>query len=149
MKEPTTKYTFKSKNTPILIEFQYDLDGRLRAFEIVEGELTNEQFKFLFDASRFPHTESRVEVWKVKVTSMEITKGEPDLSFNTFWNLYNYKVGKKATEMQWKKLKPLDRINAIKAISSYEGYLKRTHIAKVYPERFLRNRRFEDQFNSY
>ncbi len=37
MKELVTTYTIKAKNTPHIWEFQYDLNGFLKAFKIIEG----------------------------------------------------------------------------------------------------------------
>ncbi|MCO5253609.1 MAG: hypothetical protein M9892_04490 [Bacteroidetes bacterium] len=70
-----------------------------------------------------------------------------DLSFDNFWQLYAYKVGaKKKSEELWKKLSEDDRADAIKGIRKYDNYLRRTGIAKVYPERYIKYRRWEDEY---
>ncbi len=146
MTEPITTYTVKVKKHPIVWEFQYDLNGTLKVFKIL-GVLTEKQRNFLF--SNFPYLEKEIEPFKKDVKFFEVTIGKPDLSFDTFWKLYNHKMGKINAEKQWKKLTELEKLNAIRSIKAYDGYLKRKQIAKVYPERYLKHRRFEDQFNAY
>ncbi len=144
-----TTYILKSKMTSNVWEFQYDLNGILKEFKIIDGELTEEQKNYLFHPKRFPYTEDIIKIWQKSVKKVEVIIGKPDLSFDTFWNLYNYKVSKKNAQTQWKKLSELDKLNAIKNIKAYDGFLKRNNTAKVYPERYLKNRRFDDQFNAY
>ncbi len=146
MKELVTTYTIKVRKHPLIWEFQYDLNGFLKAFKI-EGILNQKQREFLF--YNFPYTEKEIDLYKKNVKLFEVIIGKPDLSFDTFWKLYNYKMGKINAQKQWKKLTELEKLNAIKSIKAYDGFLKRKQIAKVYPERYLKYKRFDDQFNAY
>ncbi len=91
MTEPITTYTIKSKNTSNIWEFKYDLNGFLKEFKIIEGQLNKQQIEYLFHPLRFPYLETTIEGWK-KIQKVEVIIGKPDLSFDTFWRLYNYKA---------------------------------------------------------
>ena len=145
---PTTTYTVKSNNTPIVWVFRYDLSGHLVAFEIKDGQLTDQQCLWLFNNSRFPWHESRLQPWfqNKKVT---IEKGEPDLSFDTFYNAYKYKIKRVVAERSWKRLSRVDRMNAILGIRAYENHLKRhPRKQKANPSTYLNQRYWEDDYSS-
>lgn len=145
--QPVTTYTVKGRNTNTLWEFQYNLNGVLIQFKIFNDEVMSDK-QLAWFLSKFPYLEKTILHWKEKVPNIEVIVGEPIIDFATFWNLYNYKVGKIKAEKEWKKLPKPDQIKAIAQIKAYNGFLRRKQIAKVYPERYLKHRRFEDQFNS-
>ena len=70
-----------------------------------------------------------------------------DLSFEAFWTRYGYKVGdkKKATKL-WNEMKPESRALALSKIERYKKFAENANIALVYPERYLSQRRFENEF---
>lgn len=145
-----TIYTVKSKYDTHIWEFQYDLNGHLRTFKILEGELSVKQMKWLFGGQNFPANEVMMKtIWMKKLRSnFEVVVGEPDLSFEAFWNAYNHKVKKVVSERAWNRLSKKDRLDALKAIKSYEGYLHRKGIAKAHPATYLNQRYWEDSFAS-
>ncbi|CAA0152234.1 hypothetical protein [Tenacibaculum maritimum] len=148
MTELRTVYTVKGKKSSIIWEFEYDLNGVLRAFKLVEGELTEVQRKWLFFHTRFPYTENAIKSWDKSYKNFELIVGQPDLSFDAFWALYNRKVGKLEAERAWKRLNKSDQLKAIKQIKAYDGMLRRKRIEKVHPATYLNKRRFDDEFNS-
>lgn len=148
MSEIVTTYTVKGRKTSIIWEFKYDLNGLLSNFKIVEGELDDQQKKWLFYYTRFPYTENKIKSWDKVYKNFEVVIGEPDLSFDTFWNLYNYKVGKLQAKKAWDKLSKSDQLKAIKQIKAYDGMLYRKKIQKANPATYLNQRRFDDEFNS-
>ncbi|MEQ3500628.1 hypothetical protein ABMY20_12795 [Tenacibaculum sp. SSH1-16] len=148
MSEMVTTYTVKGRKTSIIWEFKYDLNGLLSNFKIVEGELDDQQKKWLFYYTRFPYTENKIKSWDKVYKNFEVVIGEPDLSFDTFWNLYNYKVGKLQAKKAWDKLSKSDQLKAIKQIKAYDGMLYRKKIQKANPATYLNQRRFDDEFNS-
>lgn len=149
MNELLTTYTIKTRNQNVMFEFQYDLNGFLRSFKLLDDGLNEVQQKWLFQFKVFPYYEKALQSWE-NSKKFEVIKGEPDLSFESFWKRYNYKVGGRAkVQKEWKKLSKTEQLNAIKNIKAYEGFLKRKQIAKLYPERYLKHKRFNDQFNSY
>lgn len=148
--QPQTTYTVKSKREHYIWQFKYDLNGNLIAFEIVSGILTTNQMRWLFTNTHFPAIESiMVNKWiPLLKKDFEIDIGEPDISFDAFWKIYKYPVQKKRSQAIWEKLSKADRIKAIKAIKSYDGMLSRKKIDKAMPDTYLRNRRYEDDFNA-
>jgi len=80
-----------------------------------------------------------VDSKSIKVERMTIT-------FEIFWNKYDYKKDKENALKQWNKLKQEDQLSAYKGIDKY----KRTcggfgQPAMVYPERYLKYKRWEDE----
>ena len=87
---------------------------------------------------------------------LHIQKVDIDLSFEAFWNFYNYKVGNKTRAKEiWDGLKPTNnkqrmtesnKINAYKIVPKlrYEYKLKNTNFP--YLETFLYQRRFDNEF---
>lgn len=145
-----TTYTVKSQNDTHIWEFKYDFNGHLRVFKILEGELSDKQLKWLFGGTNFPGNEDIMKtVWMKKLRSnFEVVVGEPDLSFESFWNAYNHKVKKVVSERAWNRLSKKDRMDALKAIKSYESYLHRKGVAKAHPATYLNQRYWEDSFGS-
>jgi hypothetical protein len=75
---------------------------------------------------------------KVKVT---IVKRE--VTFDMFWDRYNYKTsGKKEAQDVWKKLSKQDQIGAFDYIPIYEGILKITPVNKLYGSTYLNKKRW-------
>jgi hypothetical protein len=148
MSDLRTIYTVKSKHTDVIWEFHYDLNGLLKEFKLVEGELNETQQKWLFFYTRFPYTENSIKAWCESIKNFEVIIGQPQTNFELFWKVYNYKLGKIPAEKAWKKLSKSDKLKAIKSIKAYDGYLRRKGIEKAYPQKYLNQRKFDDEFNS-
>lgn len=146
---PLTTYIVKGKNTSTVWEFKYHLNGVFASFEILEGELTFKQKRWLFDFNRFPYSENAIQSWK-SINNFQIEVGDPDLSFDSFWKTYGYKVGKKAqTENIWDKMSKSDKIKCLLAIPSYNRYLSRKPgMEKAYPSTYLNQRYYENEYKS-
>ncbi len=95
--EPVTTYTIRGKNSDNIWLFKYDLKGFLKAFIIEEGTLTKTQQEWLFNARHFPYNEMQMKLFS-RFKNILVTKGAPDLSFETFYKTYNYAVGKIAAQ---------------------------------------------------
>lgn len=147
LEDPVTTYTIRGRNFPVIMVFKYGLNGVFKSLQLTEGEFTDKFREFLFHPERFPYLESNMEYWKSR-KNVEVTIGEADVSFENFWNLYKLKVGKIDSEKLWNKLKKQEQIKAIQQIKAYEGFLRRRGTAKMHPERYLRKKHFNDQFNS-
>lgn len=146
--EQLTTYTVKSKEKGLLFLFKYDLNGHLKAFEILEGELTSKQQYWLF--THFPTNEGLMKtVWqkdKDYTAKFEIIKAAPVLDFENFWNIYNNKVSKSDSEKQYNKLKDADKIKCFLSIKGYDKYLAKTGVAKAHLSTFINKRYFEDEW---
>jgi hypothetical protein len=117
----------------------------LAGFE-VEGFPTGEQLQWIL--SRFPYHESLLGELKRSLKQARIAKVEEDLSFDNFWNKYNYKVGnKKRAEKLWDQLSDADKAKVFTNINSYDNFLaRRQNQEKLYPETYLSQRRFENSY---
>lgn len=146
--EQLTTYTVKSKEKGLIFLFKYDLNGHLKAFEILEGELTPAQQSWLF--AHFPSNESQMKiVWqktKVFTDKFEIIKATPVLDFENLWNIYNNKVKKFEAEKSYNKLKEPDKIRCFLAIKGYDKYLAKAGVAKAHLSTFINQRYFEDEW---
>jgi hypothetical protein len=145
-----TTYTVKSKQDGYVWQFKYRLNGDLKAFEILEGKLSVTQMKWLFSQGNFPATEIVMKTgWIPKLRkNFEIEVGEPDLSFDAFWNAYAHKVGKKVmAENSWKKLGRATKIKALMGIKRYNNHL-RLHpgVAKAHPSTYLNQEYWENEW---
>ncbi|MEZ7494490.1 hypothetical protein QO206_03270 [Leeuwenhoekiella aequorea] len=145
--EQVTTYTVTGVNTPVIWQFKFDLNGLLKEFKIIEGSLNDKQIWWLFDKDRFPYIEQRIKGWTA-ISNLKVEIGEPDLSFEAFWASYNHKVKKTMSETAWNKLSKRDRIEALKAIKPYDGYLKRKGIAKAHASTYINQRYWEDNHGS-
>ncbi len=140
------QYILTSKRTALKIVFTYDLNGLLKGFEIenADGE---KQLQYLFWNAKFPfpYTKQLIEpVRKLGVFNIQFI--EDDLSFEHFWLDYNYKVSKKKAEKLWQKLSKADRIKVFLHLPKYEKYLRQKGIEKAYPDTYLRNAKYEDEY---
>jgi hypothetical protein len=145
-----TTYTVKSKKDKYVWEFKYDMDGSLKSYKILEGKLAGTQMEWLFSSGNFPANENVMKnVWMQKLKkNFEVSVGEPDLSFETFYNTFGNKIKKNKAEAAWKKLSKADKILALQKIKSYKGYLKRKQVAQMNPEAYINQKRWEDDFDS-
>ena len=82
-----------------------------------------------------------------KLSKMVVCEIPPDLSFEKFWNEYAYKIGKKErSEKLWNSLKEQEKIQCLQAIPRYKAWLAFKSIEKLYPETFLSQKRFQNDF---
>jgi hypothetical protein len=84
---------------------------------------------------------------KVGCKIVDVTNA--DYSFWRFWALYDYKVGNKARVMKkWTLLPEGDRILALGAIPRYKRFAEGKHIDRVYPETYIDQRRWENEYTN-
>ena len=135
-----TEYSVKSKNDGYVWQFKYDLNGDLKTFNILSGVISQRQQHWLFQKGNFPVFEANMKEWIDKLKqNFEITKGEIDLSFESFWKVYNNKVGKRVqTKNYWERLSKAEKIKVMLNISKYDNYLKYyPKQQKLYPSTYL------------
>jgi hypothetical protein len=140
------QYILTGKKSSAKIVFKYDLRGLLMAFE-ADGIEDEKQLKYLFwnDKFPFPYLESMIS----KIENMgafNITKVEDDLSFDRFWEVYNCKISKKKAAPLWNKLSKANRIKVFLHLPKYWAYLSYKKIEKAYPDTYLRNEKWEDEY---
>lgn len=168
--EQFTTYRAKGKEIGLVFLFKYDLKGNLKLFEIAEGELNQNQIKWLFTGylpqeatyqdvkellsklqTNFPADESIMRsIWmkdKKYLKVFEIEKSVANLSFEALWNLYDNKVKKFECEKSFKKLKEADIIKCFLSVPGYNKYLQRKGVAKAHLSTFINQRYFEDDWS--
>ena len=67
-----------------------------------------------------------------------------DLSFDTFWKVYDYKIAPMKCKALWNKLSDEERIMALGYIPRLRNFYAKKQYDMPYPERFLKHRRWED-----
>ena len=147
--EQLTTYRAKGKEIGLVFLFKYDLNGNLKLFEISEGELNNEQMKWLFSPN-FPANENIIKtIWskdKKYTKVFEIEKSPADLSFDALWNLYGYKESRKDAEKFFSKLKEADVIKCFIQVPKYKKKIALTGIAQALLGTWLNKQRYNDEY---
>ncbi len=120
--------------------------GQLHYFDSTGASLDDKQYFYLIDNMPIKEEDIHALVKKSKTVSIKLLP--TDLSFDRFWAEYNYKIGnKKRAKKLWSDLKESDKIKAFEAMPKYKQFLMlKNGIEKLYPETFLFQRRFENQY---
>lgn len=142
-----TIYKVKGKDVGLEFVFKYDLNGVLMSFE-KNTALTDAQRLWLY-SERFPETESLMRMWisdRAMRKKFEVQKAPADLSFDTLWQQYNYKVSKADAEKAFKKLKEPDVIKCFLGLKPYEDHLVKTKVGKAHLSRYINGRYFENEY---
>ncbi|WP_281233480.1 hypothetical protein [Flavobacterium gelatinilyticum] len=146
-----TTYRAKGREVGLIFLFKYDLNGNLKQFEISEGELNDVQKKWLF--KHFPADEMifksiwiKDEAFKKK---FEINISPADISFESLWTFYDYKIGKKEALAEYKKTKLEAIIKSFIGIPAYKEHLKRTGQAQIQLCRYLSKQYYENEYKKY
>ena len=139
----TMKYTVTVKKTATAI-VEYE-DGILSNLQMPMG-VTAEQAWWL--KTSIPERESELKAWAAQSQILQVDEVPQDLTFNAFWEAYNYKVGKKDRAIKyWNALTESDKAKVFQAIPKYNFWLaQRPNMERLYPEGFLHQRRFENEF---
>lgn len=145
----SNKYTitFIGKQASINIVVRYDTNGLLKEMRFEEDNLEKEAVYFCL--MRIPITEDGLsQLSTMTYGTIQVQQVPNDLSFNAFWELYAYKIGNKNRCITlWTALTEPDRIQCLRKIPQYLQYLRqKPHMEKLYPETFLKQRRFEAEY---
>jgi len=90
----------------------------------------------------------RFHPW-VKVGCKVEDLSNADLSFERFWNLYGYKVGAKdRVKKKWERLPEGEKILALGSIPRYRRFTEQKHIDMTYPETYIDQRRWENEYTN-
>lgn len=136
-----TTYIVTGKKTG-QITFKFDVNGDLVLFKYEGNPLTEKQRKWLYP--RIPIQEKSMSMWSA-IPEFTVTKGEPDLSFDNFWNAYNNKAKKIKAEQLWNRLSNDDKFNAIAFIKRYDNWLRQKGTAKALPDTYISQKRWLDE----
>ena len=145
--EQLVTYTIKSKNSNNIWEFKYHLNGVLYSFKALDGVLSTKQIDWLFVKANFPYKEDQIKHWQKKLkANFEITVGEPDLSFEALWKLYDHKIKRVESEKAFNKLKPADVLRCFQTVKHYDKYVNKSKVNKAHLSTFINQRYFEDEW---
>lgn len=139
--------TFKGKQSNINVTAEYGENGVLRALRIEEEDLSVDAVAFCY--MRVPYIEDELPRMilepNVPITYEPVPK---NLSFNTFYEAYDYKIGDKTRAMKlWTALTEADRIKCLRSIRQYNQYLaQKPNVERLYPETYLKQERFRNEF---
>ena len=138
-----TTYIVTGKKQGRII-FKFDLNSDLILFKYEGEPLTEQQRKWLYP--RIPTHESKMNLWHA-IKEFTVIKGEPDISFENFWNTYDKKQKITRAKQLYSKLKDDDKFNAIAGIKRYNNWLKlQNGIAKMLPDTYIYQKRWLDEF---
>jgi hypothetical protein len=133
------EFIFTSKSFPGSLHFIYE-KGVLIGFQN-NAQLEEKQIFYL--QNRFPFKVENLEEMAAN-SSGQITE-VTELSFDIFWEKYAYKVDKINAQKVWEKLPKAEKINALTGIYRYQNQCTLKGVPKVYPERYLKYKRWLDE----
>jgi hypothetical protein len=139
-------YTVKMQSGDIWL-FKYNLKGVLVFFDVLEGDLTDKQEKFLYLDGKFPWKEAHIETWKKLYKTIAIEVGELDISFKALWNLYDNKVSKFDAEKAFNKLSDADKIKCFLVIPGYKKYLAKKGTGTAHLATFIHRQYYNDEWS--
>lgn len=139
-----TIYTVKMQSGSIW-QFKYNLKGILIYFNVMEGDLSEKQEKFLYLDGKFPWRETQIKEWAKLYKHATVEVGESDLSFENFWKRYDLKVKREASEKAWIKLADTDKIKCFLRLKKYNQNLARTNQAKAHLVTWINQKRYNDE----
>ncbi len=146
--EQLTTYRAKGKAIDIVLLFKYDLNSNLKLFELCDGQLRDDQLKWLF--THFPVNENIMKtIWLkdekyTKVFTIELSPA--DLSFESGWLIYNHKMAKQDAEKSFKKMTEAETIKFFISLPAYERYLKTSGIAKCHMATYINKRYYDNEY---
>lgn len=142
------RITLKERKSTLHVKYQ---KGILNALELAnEGDLSDEQMYYLM--GDLPVRIVQEDMAKVYCDGshgkLKMEAVPTDLSFDAFWNAYNNKVGKKTRSQElWKLLTDADKQAALIGVKKYKIWKGlNPSVQMLYPETFLSQRRFENEF---
>lgn len=79
---------------------------------------------------------------------MKVTEIAPDLSFQAFWDAFDYKMGNRSrVEAAWAKMSTEDKNACMLSLKRYKTWKKlNPNIAHMYGETYLNQRRWENEY---
>lgn len=131
-----SKYLIEFTRVKASVLVEYNDDGLMLNCIVNYGLLSTQMIAYLL--LNFPHTTVILEKYKT-MDNVKVSESLIDLSFESFYKLYNNKFGKKSrSEKLWDLLSDEEKIRALKYIQQYEQWLiMNAGIAKKYPETYL------------
>ncbi len=140
------RYILQSEKLKGRVLLDFTTEGLVKGFTIeAEQDVTEKFVKWMFRNFPFHVKGLQLKLFTDLFTISEVKQG---LNFSDFWEAYDYKVGKKnRTERLWDAMTEAERAQAMASISKYNLYLaQHPGIEKAYPDTWLNQRRWENQY---
>jgi hypothetical protein len=141
------KYIFSGETFQGEMIFHFLKQNGCLVFYQNSAEMSAEQWVWFLD--NFPTTYEKLQYIAFKSKACTIKPIEMDLSFDNFWDTYDYKVGnKKRAQKLWEKMSEAQKIKSFESLPGYNYYLMTRGIEKAYPETFLAQERYEVDYKA-
>lgn len=138
-------YTIRSRTDGYVWQFKYHLNGVLAEFKVLDGVLSSGQMKWL--STHFPFLEDWIKQWEKQLTgNFEIKIGEPDITFDTVWEMFDHKIKKADSEKKFGKLKDAHKVKVAFSIPGYKYYLQVTNVAQTNLATYIHKQYYEDDW---
>ncbi|MDB9473478.1 MULTISPECIES: hypothetical protein [Nostocales] len=140
------RYSFTSANLDGECIIGFDQQRRVDFIEL-KGNFNEIQYLFVFDKI-IKLNEHEFIHFMEKYKGISLRKIKEDLSFERFYNCFANKVGNKKRAIKlWDAMTDGEKSECIASIPRYDRWLlQRQNIEKAYPETYLYQRRWENQF---
>lgn len=127
------------------VQFGYDSNDFLVYFNATDN-VNKEQLLWLLKNMPLAHTEIPQFKRKIEATGASLELVPEDLSFERFWNEYNYKLGRKPkVKRTWEGMTENARIAALLYIKKYNYWLSQhQNVERQYPSTYLSNKQWEN-----
>ena len=145
-------YLKKSDNSTV-VKISLDINDELLSVSFPEPMTETGKFNVLHNIAFFCRDgfDKGMKQYMETLTkfSLKIEEELIPAGFDVFWERYGKKINKYRCEPIWKKLTEKERHQAIRQITPYENYLKKTgYQGKRDPENFLKDKYFLSEFES-
>lgn len=135
------KYLITGNKRNVQVVLGYNSAGLLVLWEIL-GEANAEQANWC----RSVAAANEEQLLEYRKRGLQVDVLMEDLSFETFWTRYGYKVKRARAEKVWEKMPMEVRLKAMLGIARYDKHLRMTGQAKAHPNTYLQDRRWEDEY---
>jgi hypothetical protein len=120
------------------ITFTYSSNGILLGFEVNKA-LGPEDLQGIV-ATAFYYLKDLEKAYSTPKLKGKLVELVQLLSFDDFWNKYDYIPDKKRAKDIWVKLPPHEQRRAFDYIENYNNELRRSGMAKMYAKTYLKNK---------
>ena len=121
----------------------YNADGLLIKFDVSQTDM-NERLVTYFKQQLPANVINLQSAFKKDTV---IVESEVVISFEQFWQKYDYKFHKDRAEQLYKRLSKTNQILAFFGLDKYHKYLRKNPTqAKLHPDTYLRNKAWENEY---
>lgn len=128
----------------------YNHEGLLVAFDAVDTTVKDIHIRWLMANTPQRITIDYANELKAFLsrTKCELIEVPLDISFETFWNLYDHKIHKPRAEAAFNKLPQTDKLLCILSIKKYDKYLGRfTWKGKQQADTYIKSQNYKADFD--